>query len=135
MNRNRLICSKPDDCPVKPSLPNYKLSNELSYLFLASRKSLFHTLEVLIVITEQQRSSKKNWEKKRKEKNFLCVSPHMLRLTKVPYFKTILHRAKDMLKQTYTSFLVLFLINLEFISLWLQVLIVYVGQTEQTEFR
>ena len=40
-----------------------------------------------------------------------------------------------MLKQTYTSFLVLFLINLEFISLWLQVLIVYVGQTEQTEFR
>ena len=59
----------------------------------------------------------------------------MLRLTKVPYFKTILHRAKDMLKQTYTSFLVLFLINLEFISLWLQVLIVYVGQTEQTEFR
>ena len=79
------------------SLPNYKLSNDLSYLFLASRKSLFHTLEVLIVITEKQRSSKKKKKNgKRKEKNFLCVSPHMLRLPEVPYFETILHRVKDM---------------------------------------
>ena len=43
----------------------------------------------------------------------------MLRLPKVPYFETIFHRAKDMLKQTYRNFLVPFLINLEFISLWL----------------
>ena len=32
----------------------------------------------------------------------------MLRLPNVPYFETILHRVKDMLKQTYTKFLVLF---------------------------
>ena len=32
----------------------------------------------------------------------------MLRLTNVPYFETILLRVKDMLKQTYTKFLVLF---------------------------
>ena len=32
----------------------------------------------------------------------------MLRLPNAPYFETILHRVKDMLKQTYTKFLVLF---------------------------